>query len=714
MPSGDGNGKTTRKRRSKIVATYDYCDENGDLLFQVVRYDPKDFRQRKRKPGGGWDWSVKGVRVVPYRLPELLAEPMRPTFVVEGEKDVHALSSIDVLATCNAGGSGKWTREHAQYVSGRHVIVIGDNDDPGRKHAEQVAGTSHGIARSVRIVKFPGLPPKGDVSDWIRFGGTKTELVRLAKSTPAWSPAVAVRKESPAADKPNPAPKWQPFPVDLLPYPIDDYVAIAAKCLSCNPAYIALPMLASLASSIGNSRIIRLRSTWTEPSILWCIAIGKSGCMKSPAWELATRFLVDRQNREFGDYAEKLDKYETDKALFDADYSEWKKNGRKNGEPPPDRAEKPTAVRYVCSDTTIEAVAVLLHENPRGLLLSRDELSGWFGSFDAFKSSVGGDAAHWLSTHRAGSMLVDRKTGKRIIHVPRAAMSITGTTQPQVLKAVLAGRTEDEEDAEHFINGMCARFMLAYPPTRAKKWVDGDIPVDLKDAVANVFDRLLDLEMTTNERDEPLPVEVGLTAAAHNRFVNFYDEHAQETARLSEDLAAAWSKLEGGAARLSLIVHLVRAAVGDADPDTVDDQSIETGIELSRWFADEAARIYSVIGGSADGPDARDKRARLRLVAWIRNRGGSVTVRDLRHGPREYRRGKAEKAELALQDLAKHGHGNIEIVPPGILGGRATTLFVLSDKTHGNTPPQKHAEKHGSGSGATLRSNSSETVEVVI
>ena len=100
-----GDRKPKSNGKSRIVETYDYKDEAGELLSQVVRYDPKDFRQRRPKDGGGWDWSVKGVRVIPYRLPELIAEPTRPVFVPEGEKDVENLNGIGVLATCNAGGS---------------------------------------------------------------------------------------------------------------------------------------------------------------------------------------------------------------------------------------------------------------------------------------------------------------------------------------------------------------------------------------------------------------------------------------------------------------------------------------------------------------------------------------------------------------------------------------------------------------------------------
>lgn len=172
----------------RIVATYDYRDERDNVVFQAVRFDPKDFRQRRPKPGGGWVWSVKGARVVPYRLPELLAEPTRPVVVVEGEKDADNLARIGVLATCNAGGAGKWTADHSAFMSGRRVIVLPDNDEAGRNHAEQVAQSLHGIVESVRIVELPGLPDKGDATDWIAAGGTKDQLQHLAETVPEWMP----------------------------------------------------------------------------------------------------------------------------------------------------------------------------------------------------------------------------------------------------------------------------------------------------------------------------------------------------------------------------------------------------------------------------------------------------------------------------------------------------------------------------------------------
>jgi hypothetical protein len=189
--------KAKRAGKARIVAQYDYRDEAGNVVFQAVRYKPKDFKQRKPDSKGGWTWSVKGVRVVPYRLPELLAEPARLAVVAEGEKDCDNLARIDVLATTNAGGAGKWTAEHSEFLRGRRVVVLPDNDKAGRDHAQQVAQSLQGIAESVQIVELPGLPEKGDVSDWIAAHSDTREpadihaiLEHLAKAAPIWTPAM--------------------------------------------------------------------------------------------------------------------------------------------------------------------------------------------------------------------------------------------------------------------------------------------------------------------------------------------------------------------------------------------------------------------------------------------------------------------------------------------------------------------------------------------
>ncbi len=185
----------------KIVATYDYCDSNGKLLFQAVRFDPKDFRQRRPKEGGDWEWKVKGTKVVPYRLPELAAaDPSKTVFAVEGEKDVDRLRALGLVATCNAGGAGKWKPAHSKYLAGRSVVILSDNDQPGKKHSIEVATSLIGIATATKIVNLPGLPDKGDVSDWLDKGGTAEQLLKLVEACEAWKPE-AIEAEVSAGQK---------------------------------------------------------------------------------------------------------------------------------------------------------------------------------------------------------------------------------------------------------------------------------------------------------------------------------------------------------------------------------------------------------------------------------------------------------------------------------------------------------------------------------
>ena len=218
-----------RHRRSsgagRSAKTYDYRDEQGHLLFQTVRFEPKGFAQRRpRQPDDDvaalethdikadaeWVWSLNrleaadgikckrcgsdhravSIRRVLYRLPELLAaDPSAIVYVTEGEKDADALVALGLVATTSPMGAGKWRPEYNEFLRGRHVVVLPDNDKPGHDHAEDVIRGLHGVATTVKILALPGLQMKGDINDWLAAGGTRKQLEKLAGATPAWQPA---------------------------------------------------------------------------------------------------------------------------------------------------------------------------------------------------------------------------------------------------------------------------------------------------------------------------------------------------------------------------------------------------------------------------------------------------------------------------------------------------------------------------------------------
>lgn len=165
----NGNG------RPQITDTYDYLDEGGNLLFQVVRFYPKDFRQRRPNDDGSWNWKLGATRRVLYRLPQVIdaAQAGKRIWIVEGEKDVHALEGVGEVATCNPGGAGKWRTEYGGMLAGADVIVVADRDEPGRIHATLVATSLRPIARSVRMAE----PTLGkDIAEHLGAGRTLEQL----------------------------------------------------------------------------------------------------------------------------------------------------------------------------------------------------------------------------------------------------------------------------------------------------------------------------------------------------------------------------------------------------------------------------------------------------------------------------------------------------------------------------------------------------------
>ncbi len=191
----DTRGAGTEKKTNasgKIVKTYPYTDKSGNLLFQVVRYEPKTFRQRRPDGKGGWISNLEGVRLVPFNLPEVIKA--KSVIVVEGEKDAETLRAWGLTATTNAQGAGKWRREYSEHLKGKRVVVLPDNDEPGRKHAEAVARSLYGVAEIVKVVELPIYKPEGkDVTDWRdRKGGTKEQLLELIQQAPEWTPPAEI------------------------------------------------------------------------------------------------------------------------------------------------------------------------------------------------------------------------------------------------------------------------------------------------------------------------------------------------------------------------------------------------------------------------------------------------------------------------------------------------------------------------------------------
>jgi hypothetical protein len=525
--------------------------------------------------------------------------------------------------------------------------------------------------------------PAKTTADLIREGaagnnGEAGRSPRRQSHADAATPARPTRK--PRLPEP-----YQPFPVEVLPAPLAEYVRQGAAALGCDAAYLALPCLAVAAGMIGYTRVLRLKRSWRVPGVLWTLVIADSGSLKSPAFRMATDYLFTLQKRPDNEFKRKLAEYtEAKERWLDA-----VKAARKGeGDPPGDEPEPPARQTLFTSDATIEAVAELVGENPRGLVVACDELAGWLGSFTRYKGKAGGtDLPRWLSMHSAGGFAYHRKTGdRRRIVVPHAAVSVAGGIQPDILGRALSG--------EFLEAGLAGRLLMAMPPRPQKVWSELEIDPCAETRYHELLDALHRLEFGRSD-GEATPQLLRLSPDAKAAWVRWYNEWAEQQGTVEGELAAAYSKLEEAAARFALLHHVVtRTALSESDLVPVEPESVEAGVRLARWFAREAQRVYPTLGESEEDREAR------RLVEYIGGRGGAITPRQLqRANARRYPTSTC--AELALDSLVGLELADWQESPTTDRGGRPTRTLVLRPTTdttdvtpnvagvEGDEPPQR-------------------------
>jgi putative DNA primase/helicase len=203
MAAPNGRAPTLRQPVRRIVATYDYADASGRVVYRVARFEPKGFLPQHMADAGTWVNGFACDERVLYHLPDVLANPGRGVFVVEGEKDADRLAALGLIATTNPGGAVSWRKHAADYVEAfrghPQAVVITDNDAAGRRWGAQVASSVHAVGCPVRVLELPGLPLGGDVSDWFDGGHTLDELRALAKAAPRWEAPAETAADTPHA-----------------------------------------------------------------------------------------------------------------------------------------------------------------------------------------------------------------------------------------------------------------------------------------------------------------------------------------------------------------------------------------------------------------------------------------------------------------------------------------------------------------------------------
>jgi putative DNA primase/helicase len=353
-----------------------------------------------------------------------------------------------------------------------------------------------------------------------------------------------------------------PAVLDLEPFGnLAAWIAASAAACSVPVDYVAVSLLAAVAGLVGPTRWVSPWSGWIEPLILWCALVGNPSAGKSPSLDTVAGPLADLETWLTTDFNRVLQRHEAEKLAAklrrDAWEEEVQKALKKGGDPPamPDNASEPEAPsrpRALICDATVEAVAVVLSQQPRGVLKKRDELAGWIGNMSKYGGE--GDRGFWLECFGGRPYVVDRKKQARPLCLRFTAISILGGFQPERLNSVLMIGDDD---------GLFSRFLFTWPnPVPPKRPTNAPN----REQIDKVFRRLRRLDYIRNGEDLR-PVTIPLTEQAATAFEEWRQEHFVEAKETSGLLGSAMGKMPGFALRLAGVLELLAWAARDDNPE---------------------------------------------------------------------------------------------------------------------------------------------------
>jgi len=481
--------------------------------------------------------------------------------------------------------------------------------DPVNGELARVSGAGRALAE-----RLSGLPPGGRRAAW------DAHLEDIPDAD-AWIEAVAAADPAgEAPDAPEAGDGWGPlrlverppvvpFPVDVFPEPVRRLVFQGAEAIGCPPDFLALAVLAVAGGVIGRSASLKLKDNYFATGCVFAAIIGPPSDGKSPALKMVAEPVRRIDEDLAAEWAEAKARYDRDMAEYEAG-----KRARKGGEgdPLPEPA-RPVPRRIGIDDATMEVIPVILADNPRGLVMIRDELTALVQGMNQFKSGKGNDRPIALKIWSSDAITKDRvgNADHAPIRSPFPTLTIVGGLTPDMLGELA--------DPRGRADGFVERFLTAYPdPQPVPEWSETGLPPETAEDWAGVVARLWDRGLRSHEGG-PCPHVARLTPAGRAAWVSLYNAHAREMNAddFPPSLRGAWGKFREYAGRLVLILALLHYAV-DPTQDSVPipeigPRHVEDAWRLVAYFKSHVLRVRAAMRRDAGlGEDAGP------ILGWIR------------------------------------------------------------------------------------------------
>lgn len=579
----------------------------------------------------------------------------------------------------------RWLSPHSS--TGLPGVVVFERDNKAFIHHASDPLCSNSSGQPVAPFDlFCTFEHGGDVKKAVRAAGDALGMAmpqrqQPARQAPAPAPAPVVDPdtgeilEQPANDNAPASPTWQrpldvfaefpapPILPGMLPRVLDDYAAECGELIGVEPAMVAIPALVTCAAALHDDVRIqpkRHETGWTESARLWCAIVGTPSVKKSPAIRRATK----RLRKIDADLAEENARLAADRADQLEQYKEAKKQAKKDGTPIGQAPERPAMSRMIVEDITVEALSEVLKDNSRGVLCIQDELSGWFGSMDAYSGGKAGnkDRAAWLQAYNGGFRQVDRVL-RGAVHIPNFSVSMIGGIQPDAIRRIAKDMTDD---------GLMQRFMVVIG--RNAPELDRIERADVNRAFADLVDHL--------HRIKPGVEPVKLSEEAHlirEELMAYAGELADYPA-LPGGLRSHLGKWPGLFARLLLTYHAIECSEASVHPcnAVVLGETADSVARLMRRFLLPHAMAYytDILGASGELEHARW------VAGFALSRGlTEVTNRDLMQAYKQWRGMDDWRRQRVMQVLEDMGWV-APVIPEDRPTKRGATAWVVNPLVH--------------------------------
>jgi len=603
---------------------YDYQDEDGNLLYQVVRKPGKVFVQRRPDGNGGWIYNLDGVTRVLYRLPELVEADIDETiFVVEGEKDADRLVADGLTVTTVSGGAGKWQDSYNRYFKDRLVCVLPDNDKPGLEHAKTICRAIQNIATQIKVLHLP-VGSKEDVSDWLDQGGTKTKLLELVEKTTIDEPVEPQLTETGSESWEPPIPLGQfnlpVFPVEAFPK------QLCALCVFCEAVAesfqvpVDLPamlVLSAAGAALAKKIEVHVRGDHREPVNLYTATALEPASRKSQVFREVYLPVTEYEFDHVRRMAPDVEKNQIERATLEMEVKHLQqkiaKANPENREQFRDQIDKvmeqlrdtPRLVvpRFLADDITPERIATLLAENDGRLAIVSPE-GDIFDMMAGRYSQKGSNLGIFLKGHAGDDVRVDRVNKDRppeFIHKP--ALSIGLTVQPAVLRGLMSqpgfrGR------------GLLGRFLYSLPQSLLghRKINPPALSPDISARYRDVIHTALRLAPNVDTSGNSSPHIIAFGSEALQELDNFAISVERALADDGEfaNMRDWAGKLVGAVCRIAGIFHgLIHAPTGNPASFQIDGEIILGAMAIGEYLIPHAQAAYFTMGSDPDIDVAR-------------------------------------------------------------------------------------------------------------